>query len=175
MPIAYVGIGSNIEPEENVRAALRLLAQRAAIVAVSTFHRTQPLGGNCLAPFYNGVAKLETDLSPRALKFEVLRQIETALGRRRGHDKYSPRTIDLDIIIYDDVVANEPDLVIPDPDIATREFVALPLLELCPGLVIPGVGIALAPIAANMSGDSMQPLEEFTRSLRESCQLSVDG
>ena len=167
MPVAYIGIGSNIEPEKNIAAALRLIAEQTTVIALSTFYRTQALGRPESPAFYNGAAKLRTDAGPRELKLEILRKIETALGRRREKDKYAPRTIDLDIIIYDDLVSAEPDLIIPDPDIARREFVALPLLELDPKLVLPGIGRPLAEIAANMYGHDMEPLEEFSRLLRE--------
>ncbi|MCL5103238.1 MAG: 2-amino-4-hydroxy-6-hydroxymethyldihydropteridine diphosphokinase [Armatimonadetes bacterium] len=167
MPIAYIGIGSNIDPETNILAALRLLGRKARVVAISTFYRTEPLGSPESPAFVNGAAKIETEIPPRELKFEVLRKIENDLGRKRTENKYSPRTIDLDIIVYGDLTIHEPDLRLPDPDILTRVFVAQPLFELDPGMIVPGTGMGLADIVSSLPVGSMQPLMEFTAALRE--------
>ena len=166
MSIAYIGIGSNIDPEDNIPAALRLLEQSVRVVAVSTFYRTEPLGPPGSPPFINGVVKIETDIPPRKLKFDILRKIEDALGRRRTEDKYSPRPIDLDIMVYGDLKIHEPDLRLPDPDILTRAFVAHPLFELDPEMILPGWDAA-ADIAGKLPAEGMQPLIEFTSALRE--------
>lgn len=168
MAAVYIGVGSNIEPEANIAAAFRLLRQRARIVAISTFYRTDPLGSGGGAPeFYNGVVKLETDIEPRDLKYSVLRQIEETLGRHRGPDRYAPRTIDLDIILYGNVVVREPGLAIPDPDVRTRPFIAVPLAELAPDLELPDSGTTAREIARQMQTESMSALDEFTQALRQ--------
>ena len=167
MATAYIGIGSNIDPEVNVCSAIRLLKESVQIVKVSTFYCTEPLGSPESEPFYNGVVEIETVIEPRELKFEVLRNIEQALGRTRCSDKYAPRTIDLDIIVYGNTVASDHDLTIPDPDIAERVFIAIPLFELAPDLVLPGSELRLADIVKSMQTDSMVPLIEFTHALRE--------
>lgn len=156
MPRVYISIGSNIDPEHNIPSALKMLGEAVRIVAISTFYKTQPVGSLDSPEFYNGVVAVDTDLSPRELKFEVLRRTEEALGRVRCEDKFAPRTIDLDILIYGEVAINEPDLVIPDPDIAARPFLAVPLMELDPGL-------AEWPVEID---DSMVTLDEFTQKLR---------
>ncbi len=167
MPAAFVSVGSNIDPDANIRKALLMLAENVRLLAVSMFHRTQPVGSPGSPEFYNGVVKIDTDLTPRELKFDVLREIERSLGRERGADKYAPRTIDLDIAVYDNVVVREPDLMIPDPDTRTRPFVAVPLLELAPDMVLPDDGAALADVAAPlMPAEDMTPLREFTAALR---------
>ena len=167
MATAYIGIGSNISPEANVCAAIRLLKESVRVVKISTFYCTEPLGSNESEPFYNGIVEIETGITPRELKFDVLRNIEQTLGRIRCSDKYAPRTIDLDIIVYGDTVVSEPDLTIPDPDIAERQFITVPLFELAPDLVLPDSGLRLADIVKSMQTDSMVPMIEFTHALRE--------
>jgi 2-amino-4-hydroxy-6-hydroxymethyldihydropteridine diphosphokinase len=166
MPIVYIGIGSNIDPEANIPAALRLLSRSVRVVAVSTFYRTEPIGAFG-PPFINGAIAIETDISPRKLNYDVLRKIESDLGRQRSEDKCSPRTIDLDIIVYGELQIHEPDMRLPDPDILTRAFVAQPLFELDPEMIVPELGIRLADVVTSLPVDAMQPLTEFTSAMRE--------
>ena len=155
MTVAYVGLGSNLSPEANIPRALESLAKGVRLDALSTFRRTAPVGPAGQPPFVNGVARIRTDLAPRPFKFEVLRGIEARLGRRRGADKYAPRPIDLDLLLYGDLVVSEPDLVLPDPELRTRPFLAAALLELAPGLVLP------------VAGSPGEPLAEFSQRLKE--------
>ncbi len=166
MSRVFVGVGSNISPEANIPKALRLLAAQALVVGVSRFFLTEPLGTEGPA-FYNGVVEVDTRLSPRALKYRVLREIENSLGRVRGPDKYAPRPIDLDVIVYGDSIIDEPDLKIPDPDIAQRPFLAVPLYDLAPDMLLPGTDCALADIIAALGDGKMTVLADFTKSLRE--------
>ena len=117
MATAYIALGSNIEPCVNIKAALALLAGQCRLMAVSRFYRSRPLNRPEQADFINGVCRIETAHSPRHLKYNILRPIEEALGRIRSGDAYAARTIDLDILLYDDVVTEEDGLTIPDPDI----------------------------------------------------------
>jgi 2-amino-4-hydroxy-6-hydroxymethyldihydropteridine diphosphokinase len=151
----YIGLGSNISPEANIARALELLSREVRLGALSTFYRTEPVGPAGQPPFVNGVAQVSTELPPRPLKFEVLRGIEDRMGRRRGPDRYAPRTIDLDVLLHGDMVVNEPGMVLPDPDLRTRPFLAAALLELAPGLVLP------------VSGWPGEPLADFSRRLQE--------
>jgi len=167
MARAFIAIGSNIDPERNVRAAVRALARQVRVVALSTFYATPPLRRPEQPGFVNGMAEVETELPPRTLKFEVLRGIEAELGRVRGADRWAPRTIDLDIAIYDTLVIDEPDLRVPDPDIMERPFLAWPLAELAPELVVTGTGRSATEIAARLSSDAMEPLGQYTQSLKE--------
>ena len=166
MPRVFIGVGSNIDPEHNILAALRMLGERVRIVGVSTFFRTPALGCADGPAFHNGAVEIETDMPPRDLKFQVLRCIEDALGRVRGLDKNAPRPIDLDIAVYGDALVDEPDLLIPDPNIAMRAFLAVPLLELDPDLMLPGANSKLADLAASLDTGSMVVLDEFTDRLR---------
>ncbi len=180
MPRAFIGVGSNIEPEVNIRAALGLLRERVRVTRVSTFYRTDPIARasqrsssaasqSSSRPeqpsFRNGVFEVETSLSPADLK-QVLHDIEAQLHRRRTSDKYAPRTIDLDLLLYDDLVLASDGLTLPDPDIEERAFLAIPLCELAPDGVLPGSGRTLCEIAAGFRDGPLQPLETYTRELR---------
>lgn len=165
MTRAYIGLGSNVEPETNIRAAVRLIAESEHVVAVSTFYRTASIPPG--APeFINGALALDTRKQPLALKFEVLREIEARLGRERGADKNAPRTIDCDLLAFDDEIVHDRDIVLPSPDIEERAFVAIPLYELAPDLVLPGSGHRLADIRASVPQEAMSPLAELTAELR---------
>ncbi len=166
MADVYVAVGANIEPESSIPAAFDRLARRVRIRATSTFYRTEPLGRADQPAFLNGVWQLDTEVAPRPLKFEILRGIESELGRRRTKDRNAPRIIDLDIVLYGRMVIDEPGLHIPDPDIRERAFVAVPLLELAPGLVLPDTGERLAdlPVARN---NGLESAVELTRTLKE--------
>ena len=166
MARAFIGVGSNIQPENNVRAALRHLRRAVCVVNISTFYRTPPLNRPRQPPFINGVVEVETDLPPRALKFDVLRRIEELLGRRRTDDKDAPRTIDLDMLIYDEVTLSADELTLPDPEISRRAFLAVPLCELAPRLCLPG-GQRLHEIAARFAEARLEPLCAYTEQLRK--------
>jgi 2-amino-4-hydroxy-6-hydroxymethyldihydropteridine diphosphokinase len=163
---AFIGVGSNINPQDNARRALRLLAAQVRVIGISTVYRTAALGRPDDPGFYNCVVEVETQMPPQDLKRRVLRRIEAELGRRRTADKYAPRTIDLDVLLYDEVVMNEGGLVLPDPDIAKRPFLAIPLHELAPALTLPDTGRRVADIAAAFAGHRMQPLPQYTALLR---------
>lgn len=136
MPVVFLGIGSNIKPEIHLSLALELLKKEVEVLAVSSHYRTAPLAGRVEQEDYiNGVWKIRSDLSYDELKDDVLRPIEENCGRERTEDKYASRPIDIDIILWGDEVV--PDLL-PDPDLFTREFLAFPLLELAPAMILPG-------------------------------------
>ena len=160
MPRAFVGIGSNIDPARNVAKALRLLGRRARLRAISTVYATAPIGRPEQEQYYNCVAEIETPLPPLRLKIEVLAAVEQDLGRVRSEDKFAPRAIDLDLLVYDDLKMETADLTLPDPDIAARPFLALGLRELAPDL-------DLAPPVVAPDDDEAKPLAEYTAGLRK--------
>ncbi len=164
---AYISVGSNIEPEKNIPEALEKLKNYVRVKATSTFYRTVPIGRSEQSAFMNGVWQINAEQTARELKFDALRQIEAELGRVRTEDKYAARTIDLDIALYGDLVINEPDLRIPDPDIRQRPFVAVPLLELAPRLVLPDTGELLSSLDIVKVTQDMEPVYDFTESLRK--------
>lgn len=148
-----VMLGSNIDREHNLPAAVRLLAEAANVIGVSTVYETPAAGPHKQPSYFNAVVLLETDLTPAALKDELLAQVERRLGRRRTADKYAPRTIDLDIVLYDDVAgdyipADGRPRHIPDPDLLRYPHSAVPLAELLPAVEHPETGEPLRVIAA---------------------------
>jgi len=163
---AFIAVGSNIEPAENVRAAVRLLAARVRVEGISTVYQTEPLGRPEQESYYNCVVEVATDLGPRELKWSVLRPIEERLGRVRGEDRYAARTIDLDVIVYGEAAFEEEGLTLPDPEILRRPFLAVPLAELAPGLSLPGLGVTAEEAAERLPREGMRPLDGYTESLR---------
>ncbi|HTG01891.1 MAG TPA: 2-amino-4-hydroxy-6-hydroxymethyldihydropteridine diphosphokinase [Nitrospirota bacterium] len=167
MSKAFVSLGSNINPQENIERAIRRLDAAVRIAGISTVYETDPFGRPGDPRFYNCIVELETDLEPLALKHQVLRRIEDELGRVRVGDAYAARTIDLDLILYDALVMQTPDIILPDPAILNRPFLALPLAELAPTLLLPGSGTPIGHIAACMPHDTMTPLVEYTGRIRK--------
>ena len=173
MTQAFIGVGSNIEPEKNIREALRRLGEYVRLTGISTFYVEPAIDGPDEPAFYNGVVTIETDLQPVNVKHEVLRRIEATLGRRRNANKNAPRTIDLDLLLYDDLVLSNDNLSLPHPDILKRAFVAIPLYELAPDLVLPGPGLPIRQIVEHFDATGMEPLQEFTRLLRNELLFGV--
>lgn len=163
---AFIAVGSNVNAERNVADALELLGRRLRIVAVSSFYRTLALGLAGRPDFLNGVVEIETELKPLELKRQILLKIENALARERGDDRNAPRTIDLDLVLYGDLVSDEAGIVLPAPEILERAFVALPLLELDRNLVLPGTDTLLRELARGLSSEQMEPAELFNARLR---------
>ena len=142
---AFVGIGSNLgDREGNLRRVVELLSAEDGIdvVAVSEIRETDPVGPVEQGQFLNGAVRIETDLGPREL-LERLLTVEQRLGRVRG-ERWGPRTIDLDLLVYGNQVVDEPGLTVPHPRLHERRFALEPLADLAPGLEIPGKG----PISA---------------------------
>jgi 2-amino-4-hydroxy-6-hydroxymethyldihydropteridine diphosphokinase len=138
---AYIGIGSNLgDSLARVGAAFEAIAGigRTRLVARSRLYRTRPFGPVEQGDFINAVAGVLTQLSARAL-FEALRDIETAAGRVRA-ERWGPRTLDLDLLVYADQRIDEEGLTVPHPGIAERGFVLAPLHDIAPCLQVPGAG-----------------------------------
>jgi 2-amino-4-hydroxy-6-hydroxymethyldihydropteridine diphosphokinase len=136
---AYIGLGSNLsDPPEQLTRAVRDLDELPAthVLRVSSFYRNPALGPP-QPDYVNAVVAVHTDLSARAL-LAGLHSIERAHGRVRDHQRWGPRTLDLDLLTYADLSIEEDDLVVPHPGLAARAFVLVPLHEIAPELVIPG-------------------------------------
>ncbi len=170
LSVAFIAVGSNIEPEQNISAALTMLKEVVRVRASSIFYRTEPLGERRQPDFVNGVWHVHTVLSPARIKNDVLKPIESELGRVRTDDKFAPRTIDLDLVLYGALVTAGDDLTLPHPDV-NRPFVYVPILEL---LDSAGGGIEPSLLAAMRAllpteqarGLPGEPLVDFTRDLR---------
>ncbi len=155
MPTVYLGLGANLgKRRETIDAALACLADHPAICvcAVSALIETAPVGGPAGQPNYlNGAAAIETNLDPAALLAE-LKRIERDLGRRDG-PRWGPRPIDLDILLYGDLVLASPDLTIPHPRLRERRFVLAPLAEIAPDAIDPVTGLAVRALLARLDTD----------------------
>lgn len=164
---AFVAFGSNIDPDKNIKAAVLALASHVQIVAISNVYRTDAEERPEQPRFYNCIVEIRTEIPAWDLKFQVLRTIEAALGRHRTSDRFAPRSIDLDLILYDELVVNADGLVLPDPDIGRRPFLALPLSELAPNLTLPDMSLSITEIASSLHAHKMQQLPGYTAQLRE--------
>ena len=150
-----ISLGSNIEPENNLREAVRRLAMRCRLLAVSPVYETEPVGTTDQANFLNAAVLIETDLTPGELKMEVLRSIEDELGRHRTADKNAPRAIDLDISLYNEEVFELGNRHIPDPEISKYPHIAVPLADLAPQQRHPEIGQTLQEIAQGLPASGL--------------------
>src|SRR3954447_10289695 len=144
MPEALLGLGGNVgDVRATLDQAIALFADGRDVVlrARSSDYRTPPWGVTDQAPFINSAIAVETALAPRALLGRAL-DVEHALGRERAREtRWGPRRIDIDLIAYDDLVCDEPGLILPHPRLFERAFVLAPLEEIVPGRVIAGRSI----------------------------------
>lgn len=139
----FIGLGSNLaEPQAQLACALAALdaLPGCQVLARSSFYRSAPVGYLDQPDFINAVAELATDLAPRPL-LDALLGVERQQGRTREFAN-APRTLDLDLLLYGDLVLDEPGLSVPHPQMTQRAFVLLPLLEIAPQIPIPGAGKA---------------------------------
>lgn len=135
---AYIGLGSNLaNPAGQLARAVTALANlpQSTLVAQSPFYASRPVGPQDQPDFVNGVVWLKTDLSPLAL-LDQLQAIERAHGRERKQH-WGPRTLDLDLLLYGNDVIEQERLTVPHRELANRDFVLQPLLDLNPRLVLP--------------------------------------
>jgi 2-amino-4-hydroxy-6-hydroxymethyldihydropteridine diphosphokinase len=141
-----IGIGSNLgDRPAAIASAVAELAGLGTLLAVSPLFETAPVGGPEQGPFLNAVAVVDTDLEPRAL-LEGLLAIERSMGRERA-ERWGPRSIDLDLLIHDSAIVDEPGLMVPHPRMLHRRFVLYPLLTVWPRPELPD-GTSLAAAAA---------------------------
>ena len=156
----FIALGSNIAPETHLIEAVRRLGHDLEIVQVSSVWESAPLGDPDVpgrnvnqANFCNAAIRVHTDLDVSSLKFDCLRRIEAELGRMRDpHNRYASRTIDLDVAFYNRDLFQLPGCDIPDPEIVSRPFLAVPLAELAPEFVHPVVGRTLREISQQLGG-----------------------
>jgi 2-amino-4-hydroxy-6-hydroxymethyldihydropteridine diphosphokinase len=145
MAIVYLGLGSNLgDRRANLKAAAAGLPPAAIVIRASGIYETEPWGYTDQPAFLNQVLETETGLSPVDL-LAALKRLEASLGRQASF-RYGPRLIDLDILLYDRLVLDQPGLVIPHPQLAQRAFTLAPLAELAPGLLHPVLGSSMAEL-----------------------------
>lgn len=140
--MVYIGLGSNLSgPAQQINSALETLASSPHVTLLqhSGLYLSPPMGPADQPDYVNAVAQLETELSPHHL-LDLLQSIEQQQGRVRG-ERWGPRTLDLDLLLYDEQRIADERLSVPHPGMAQRAFVLYPLLEIAPGLEIPGLGL----------------------------------
>jgi len=168
---AYLGIGSNLNPEEHVPAAIAQLQARVEVRHASGFYISPAFhpdaGAVAQPPFINGVVGILTRLPPLDLKFGVLRSIEAAMGRKRTGDRYAPRAVDLDLLVYGSLWLDSAELVLPDPEVFLRSYWAVPLAELLPELADPVSGFCLRQIVRDMAVGSLVRDEGVSLAVQE--------
>lgn len=142
MSTAYISIGSNIERDKNIPSSLAALRQCFGALKVSSIYESEPVGFTGAA-FYNLVVSFESDLEVKTLA-KQLRQIELEHGRTREAQKFSARTLDLDLILYGDLIVSDGRLQIPRDEIERYAFVLEPLTEIAPNLTHPISGKSYA-------------------------------
>lgn len=161
--IAYIGLGSNLADPAvqvvNALAALDALPQ-TRLLKRSSLYRSTPVGYLDQPDFINAVAQVETELAPRAL-LDALLALELECGRTREFQN-APRTLDLDVLMYDDLVHHEHGLTVPHPQMHLRAFVLQPLLEIAPDCIIPDVGAAADAMTA-CAGQQLERLENAAK------------
>ena len=153
---AYVGIGSNLQmPARQIDEAFELLAEieGSRLVRRSSLYRSTPLGGIEQPDFVNAAAAVLTTLEPSEFLAE-LQAIEKRQGRERDGARWGPRVLDLDLLVFGGQIIEQPGITVPHPGIAERNFVLLPLGEIAPDLVIPGLG-RVADLPVNMDEPSI--------------------
>jgi len=159
MERVYIGLGSNLaEPLAQLRDALAALAAlpRSQLTATSSFYASDPLGPPDQPRYVNAVAALDTELTPLAL-LDALQAIELHQGRVRKAERWGPRTLDLDILLFGERVLNEPRLTVPHYHLHARPFVLYPLAELAPELHLPD-GRPLATLLADCPYQGLERL-----------------
>lgn len=157
MSTAYLGLGSNVgDRAANLRAAVGALESAGVeVLARASLYETAPQGEVTDQPdFLNSVVRVRTTLAPLEL-LDLAKQIERELGRETGGPRHGPRPIDVDVLLVGDETLQHERLTLPHPEIASRRFVLEPLLELDPGLVLPG-GVRAVTLAAAVADQRVE-------------------
>ncbi|MEQ1621134.1 MAG: 2-amino-4-hydroxy-6-hydroxymethyldihydropteridine diphosphokinase [Methylococcales bacterium] len=158
---AFIGLGSNLAmPSQQITQARTAIAATNGIqeLAFSSLYKSAPMGPQDQPDYVNAVMAIATDLSPLEL-LKILQRIEHEHGRVRNGERWGPRTLDLDLLLYGDQQIQVPDLTVPHVGIAEREFVLYPLYEIAPDLTVPGKG-SLSDLVANCPLRGLQRLTQ---------------
>lgn len=156
MSVAYIALGSNLAtPVQQLNSAIQAMAElpKTQVKKVSSFYQSKPLGPQDQPDYVNAVACIETELAPLAL-LDALQHIENRQGRIRLR-RWGERTLDLDILLYDDQIIQSERLIVPHYDMQNREFVIVPLYEIAPQLILPD-GVALQDLLRHFTPHQMR-------------------
>lgn len=167
MRTGYLGLGSNVgDRESHLRAAIELLRERGVEVdAVSSTYETEPVGEVLdQADFLNAAIRIRTELEPEAL-LDLCKEIEIVRGRSLDAPRHSPRPLDVDLLLLGDLELSTERLTLPHPEVTSRRFVLVPLLELDPELCLPA-GLALKEALAALDRDPAQQVRLFAKTGR---------
>lgn len=157
--ITYLGLGSNVgDRQANLAAALAALPPDVRVVRTSPIYETEPWGYADQARFLNQVVEAETELDPLTL-LRYVKAVEMRVGRQPRF-RNGPREIDIDILLFGDVVVAQGDLRIPHPRLAERAFVLVPLADLAPESIVPSLGESVAELLAKQDARGVRPLSE---------------
>ncbi|NPV84901.1 MAG: 2-amino-4-hydroxy-6-hydroxymethyldihydropteridine diphosphokinase [Anaerolineae bacterium] len=157
MSLTYIALGSNLKDRfANLQKAIGFLSKTLKDLRASEVYETVPWGYLDQPMYLNQVIEAQTDLSPHDLH-QLLKDIEIAMGREPTF-KYGPRIIDLDILFYDDIVLDTPDLTIPHPQMSARAFVLVPLATLAPNLRHPVSGLTITQMLSNVDTSGVTKL-----------------
>lgn len=159
MAVAYLGLGANLgDRAATLRRALTLLAESLTVQRVSSLYETEPVGPE-QPLFLNATCQIETGLSPREL-LALSKEIEQKVGRSPQAERWGPREIDIDILLYANDVIEAPGLTIPHPRMLERAFVLIPLAEIAPDLTYPGRAETIGELAAAIGDEGVRKVAE---------------
>lgn len=159
MTIAYIGLGSNLgDPKQQLSSAIDALRSvpMTKLLVCSSFYQSKPLGPQGQPDYINAVVKLETQLEALTL-LQHMQTIESQHGRTREGERWGPRTLDLDLLVFGEEQINVENLTVPHPEIRNRNFVLQPLVEISPDLSIPGLGLA-KDLLARLTGAGLEKI-----------------